>query len=413
MKRPAIFLLCALLMLSAASLSAQATQTPDAICAQNVPAETPENLEYEAAEQVLQPGVDYRAIFCTEVGAVYIDLLEAYAPLTVNNFVFLAENGYYNNTTFHRVIADFMVQGGDPTATGGGGPGYQFEDEFVGFLNFDTPGWLAMANAGPGTNGSQFFITTVPTTHLDFRHTIFGEVLEGQDVTTSIRLRDPATDPQPGTALQTVVIVTDPASVETTYSAPEASSQQDVSDLLDGLVETVVEPLAVDTPVTGIFDAAGYVDLVPEDQQEALSTALADNNFVYRAAIGVDNAACDVQNVPFLAIRYALDAYGSADDAANVLASGVLDDVAVSEGFAVAELEASSVPNAVYTRNTSACNDTPAIETQTNWQRGRYIVTMGVTYDASSPITPDLYLQQLAIQIFEYYFSDVLRRELR
>ena len=119
-------------------------------------------MRFQEAETVLEPDVDYRAIFCTTAGTVYVDLYESLTPMTVNNFVFLAQQGYYDNTTFHRVIPDFMVQGGDPTATGSGGPGYQFGDEPVGFLTFDRPGLLAMANAGPGTNGSQFFITTVP-----------------------------------------------------------------------------------------------------------------------------------------------------------------------------------------------------------------------------------------------------------
>src|SRR5690606_7480411 len=131
------------------------------------------------------------------------------------SFVFLSQNGYYNNTTFHRVIQDFMAQGGDPTAQGAGGPGYRFPDEFVGFLNFDRPGLLAMANTGqPVTNGSQFFITTSLPDYLNFRHTIFGEVLEGQDVVENIALRDPETATEPGTSLDTVVIVTDPQLVD-------------------------------------------------------------------------------------------------------------------------------------------------------------------------------------------------------
>ena len=99
--------------------------TPEEICAAAVPAEEPATREYDAPEDVLEPGLDYRAIFCTETGPVYVDLFETLTPVTVNNFVFLAQSGYYNNTTFHRVLEEFMAQGGDPTATGGGGPGYQ------------------------------------------------------------------------------------------------------------------------------------------------------------------------------------------------------------------------------------------------------------------------------------------------
>lgn len=111
-------------------------------------------------------------------------------PLTVSNFVALAKDGYYDGLTFHRVIADFMIQGGDPTGTGSGGPGYQFNDEIVPSLKFVGPGQLAMANAGPGTNGSQFFITHVATSWLTGKHTIFGQVLKGQDVVNAIEQGD-------------------------------------------------------------------------------------------------------------------------------------------------------------------------------------------------------------------------------
>ena len=102
-------------------------------------------------------------------------------PITVTNFVHLARKGYYDGLKFHRVIADFMIQGGDPTGTGAGGPGYQFGDEFIEEFTFNEPGKLAMANAGPGTNGSQFFITHVPTEWLNYKHTIFGEVVSDAD----------------------------------------------------------------------------------------------------------------------------------------------------------------------------------------------------------------------------------------
>ena len=122
----------------------------------------------------------------TTKGTLVLDLFPEDAPITVANFVNLANRKYYDGTVFHRVIADFMVQGGDPTGTGRGGPGYKFEDEFQSGRKFDKKGILAMANAGPGTNGSQFFITHVPTPHLNNNHTIFGEVKEGQDVVDSI-----------------------------------------------------------------------------------------------------------------------------------------------------------------------------------------------------------------------------------
>jgi cyclophilin family peptidyl-prolyl cis-trans isomerase len=182
--------------------------SPAAICDQATPAMDAATNTFAAAEQVTEQAVDYRAIFCTDVGAIYIDLFEDRAPVTVNNMVFLARNNYYNNTIFHRVIQDFMAQGGDPTGTGSGGPGYQFQDEVFPDLSFDRPYLLAMANAGAGTNGSQFFITFAPTPHLNMRHTIFGEVLSGQDVVDSIMLRDPSQPSAAATILQAVVIVT-------------------------------------------------------------------------------------------------------------------------------------------------------------------------------------------------------------
>ncbi|MEM1434776.1 MAG: peptidylprolyl isomerase [Pseudomonadota bacterium] len=121
------------------------------------------------------------ATFNTSKGAIRVNLLPEHAPVTVANFVNLATRGYYDGLTFHRVIADFMIQGGCPQGTGTGGPGYRFEDEFTPELRHDAPGKLSMANAGPGTNGSQFFITHVPTPWLDDNHTIFGTVIDDSD----------------------------------------------------------------------------------------------------------------------------------------------------------------------------------------------------------------------------------------
>ncbi|MFD3166161.1 MULTISPECIES: peptidylprolyl isomerase [Herpetosiphon] len=129
----------------------------------------------------------------TTKGNITIELYPEYAPKTVNNFVFLINEGFYDGVVFHRVISNFMVQGGDPTGTGTGGPGYRFEDEFKGNPLKHETGVLSMANAGPGTNGSQFFITHGPQPHLDGRHTVFGKVTEGQDVVNAIRQGDSMT----------------------------------------------------------------------------------------------------------------------------------------------------------------------------------------------------------------------------
>ncbi len=130
------------------------------------------------------------ATFQTAKGAIKIQLFDDLVPNTVGNFVKLANDGFYNGLKFHRVISDFMIQGGCPQGTGTGGPGYKFEDEFHADLRHDGPGILSMANSGPNTNGSQFFITHVATPHLDNKHSVFGKVVEGQDVVDSIAQGD-------------------------------------------------------------------------------------------------------------------------------------------------------------------------------------------------------------------------------
>jgi len=154
----------------------------------------------------LDPDKDYHANLHTEKGTVRIRLFAEEAPETVNNFVFLAREGYFDGTTFHRVIEGFMAQGGDPTGTGAGGPGYSIPDEFHPSLRHDRPGMLSMANRGPNTGGSQFFITHVATPWLDDRHAVFGEVVEGMDVVNAIRERDPQQDPEPGDRIERVEI---------------------------------------------------------------------------------------------------------------------------------------------------------------------------------------------------------------
>ena len=159
----------------------------------------------------------------TNHGTVVLRLFPDHAPKTVRNFTELAQGGrewtnpetgattrdrLYDGTIFHRVIPGFMIQGGDPLGTGRGGPGYEFADEFHPDLSFDRPYLLAMANAGPGTNGSQFFITTVPTPHLNRRHTIFGEVIEGTDVVDKIsQLKtDPSDRPVEDVVIESIQI---------------------------------------------------------------------------------------------------------------------------------------------------------------------------------------------------------------
>jgi cyclophilin family peptidyl-prolyl cis-trans isomerase len=155
----------------------------------------------------IDPKKNYTATFKTDKGDFVVELFADKAPKTVNNFVFLAREGFYDGVTFHRVIRNFMAQGGDPTGTGTGGPGYKFGDEFHPEARHSGPGMLSMANAGPNTNGSQFFITHAATPHLDDRHTVFGQVTDGMDVVLSIPDRDPNRAREPGTAIKSIEIL--------------------------------------------------------------------------------------------------------------------------------------------------------------------------------------------------------------
>lgn len=155
---------------------------------------------------IIDPKKFYSATIETDNGSMEFQLFADKTPLTVNNFIFLAREGFYDGIIFHRVIADFMVQGGDPTGTGSGGPGYRFADEFHPSLKHDYPGILSMANAGPNTNGSQFFITHVPTPWLDGKHAVFGKLISGHDVLLSIPPRNPAKPEYPGVKIISVKI---------------------------------------------------------------------------------------------------------------------------------------------------------------------------------------------------------------
>jgi peptidyl-prolyl cis-trans isomerase B (cyclophilin B) len=173
-------------------------------------AEAPGSMSWDQPPAMtLDTAKTYEAIIRTEKGDVRIALYDDLAPVTVNNFVFLAREGFYDGVTFHRVLPGFMAQTGDPTGTGSGGPGYRFEDEFDPSLRHDAAGVVSMANAGANTNGSQFFITYGPTPHLDDQHTIFGRVIEGMDVVESLTPRNPQENPDapPGDVILGVEIV--------------------------------------------------------------------------------------------------------------------------------------------------------------------------------------------------------------
>ena len=153
------------------------------------PAPTPKPMSYSVPPAVtIDTSKQYTAIIETEKGSLVLELFASDVPVTVNNFVFLAREGFYDGTTFHRVISSFMAQGGDPTGTGTGGPGYTFADEFTKHTH--VTGALSMANAGPNTNGSQFFITYTPQNHLDGKHSVFGQLIDGMDVLEAIEQGD-------------------------------------------------------------------------------------------------------------------------------------------------------------------------------------------------------------------------------
>ncbi|MCJ7623281.1 MAG: peptidylprolyl isomerase [Anaerolineaceae bacterium] len=144
---------------------------------------------------VIDPKKQYLAKFKTSAGDFYAGFYADRAPITVNNFIFLARDGYYDDVIFHRVIPGFVAQGGDPTGTGSGGPGYRFEDEFDPSLRHNEAGILSMANSGPGTNGSQFFILYAPQPHLNDKHSVFGKVVKGFDVVKNINGSDSPSKP--------------------------------------------------------------------------------------------------------------------------------------------------------------------------------------------------------------------------
>lgn len=256
-------------------------------------------------EMSIDPAKVYYAVLKTAKGDIRVQLFADRVPVTVNNFVFLAREGFYDNTTFHRVLDGFMAQAGDPTGTGAGGPGYQFQDEFAPGLGFDRPNLLAMANSGPATNGSQFFITFAPTDWLNNRHTIFGEVVSGQEVLDSITRRDPNQNPtSPGDTLLTVEIEESDVSELPTPTplpptpTPFAPSSIAPSDLTSGERPLAALPMAErsdyfnSAPEIVINTAISYTATIVTSRGEMVVALYADeaptavNNFVLLAGLG-------------------------------------------------------------------------------------------------------------------------------
>lgn len=170
---------------AAATAPPPAANVADGQCRTNAPTPEPNPGSYDAPEQVIDPDTTYRAVLDTSCGEITVELDATAAPITVNSFVFLAREGFFNGLTFHRVVPGFVIQGGDPTGTGTGGPGYSLEDELPGSDGY-AAGDLAMANAGPNTAGSQFFIVTGTASSLPGAYSLFGRVTEGLDVARQI-----------------------------------------------------------------------------------------------------------------------------------------------------------------------------------------------------------------------------------
>lgn len=396
--------------------------TPASLCEAAGEPEALVDNQFTQPEEVLEEGTDYRAVFCTDAGAIYVDLYEKQSPVAVNNLLFLASKGYYNQTIFHRVIEDFMAQAGDPTGTGSGGPGYQFNDEFAPYLIFDRPGLLAMANAGTnpqtgaGTNGSQFFITTSLTPHLDYRHTIFGEVLEGYENVEAIQLRDPATGGD-ATGLNTVLIVTDPSLVETTYEGAPVATQADVEEALSSN-----SILAAATALFGQFPAEevtiettsmapeAAIEAAPNSVKASLESFLDENEVEYVVSSTMSAANCELEIIPFISIGYTVYATPSAEIATAALEKADTAVLGVANGLANVGGFAYDQP--VYTGETNAC-DVGATAGRVFYTRGRYIIEAEAVIPADAQFTPAVMIEQLSSIIFDRALSSVIRDELR
>lgn len=384
MKKTTIVALLLLMLIPITASAQESAQSPAALCAAAIPAEDPETREFEQAEEVLQEGVDYQAILCTSAGPIYVDLYEEQTPITVNNFVFLAQQGYFNNTNFHRVITDFMAQAGDPTNTGTSGPGYQFEDEIVDELVFDRPGLLAMANSGPATNGSQFFITTVPTDWLNGGHTIFGEVLTGQQVVENIRPRDPQFASDKGEALHTVLIVENPDDVLTDEPVFTAPTLEDAEASVETLAETV--PALLEGYFPGISAAVKFelseAEVLSTDEvqssaseanQDAASTYYGSHNHQYTIYTASTNTECQLADFLIQEVSYQADVYGSAEDATAAFEDERLTQMLQNDGFEA--LADPTVPFALYTRTIEGCAGGDMTEVVGVYQKGFGVMT--------------------------------------
>jgi peptidylprolyl isomerase len=369
--------------------SAQDAQTPAEICAAAMAsAAEPQTREYTAAEDVLKEGVDYWTVLCTAAGPIYLDLYETASPLTVNNFVFLAGQGYYNHTTFHRVLPGFMAQGGDPTGTGAGGPGYTFADETANGLVFDTYGLLAMANAGANTNGSQFFITTAPATWLDGNHTIFGRVYEGIERVELLTPRDPQYLPDyEGAALQTVVIVEDPASVAATADSPPGIAHfQAILSLAVPLA--LSQSFAVDEDLSQVYDLAAesaYWGAQGDGLDETIGAYLSEQGFTGAAAVVTKLSECadDPATMPVWGVGLRVLEFGDSAAAATVVFDEARGSMLAGAGAFDGYIDPSDIQGRVFSRALAEGEGCRAGGTayRLEFPYGRYVLVTELTMD--------------------------------
>ncbi len=389
-------------------------QTPQQLCDAVGTAKNPENRNFNQAEQVLQLNVDYFAILCTGAGPVFIDLLEKETPITVNNFVFLAQQGYYNNTTFHRVLPNFMAQGGDPTGSGTGDPGYSFIDEIIPSLTFDAPGKLAMANAGPNTNGSQFFITFGPQPTLNGGYTIFGLVVKGQANVNRIKLRDPEQNPTTsGTPLNTVLIITDQTKVLLTDNP--LPTQTDVAKALEGVDTLITTELANTLENIKLSQStAEVVSDAPEAARKDLETLLTSNNHRYRVSSTLNNKACDISQLSFYFTSYILDAFASGKDAAAAIADPAMEKIALESGY-TDKVTSANLTYPYYTTKDTICGK-PVVRAMTYWRRGNFIVTTQVAWPIEAQgidVLDQVLAQFVGARLYEPLLTTVLYSEIQ
>ena len=336
----------------------EATPVPAPVSSGDMPANPADRDGMYSAPpaMTIDPAKFYYATLTTDKGVIVVQLFADRAPTTVNNFVFLAREGFYNNTTFHRVIDGFMAQAGDPAGTGAGGPGYDFADEFYPGLSFDRPGLLAMANRGPATNGSQFFITLGPTDWLTGAHTIFGEVIEGADVLDLITRRDPNAAPDfEGDLIISVTIEEKESSVlpdptpapptPTPTVTPTPFAPSDVQGSMDGSNRLLADMPAADRigyfnvePAMTIDPSLSYRAVISTTQGEMSmdlfvdKAPLAVNNFVLLANLGLFDGTPVNQVTPGEALIFgALDNTPSGD-AGYILNSETSTEISLTKG---------------------------------------------------------------------------------